>query len=135
MDQVINATRSLGKILQTDSRFTRYMQAQQANDNDAQLQDMITKFHDTRLALNNEMSKADKDQDAITALDSQLKEVYGEIMANENMVELSAAKDEMETLLTFVNQIITGASNGQDPDTIEFSASCGGSCSSCAGCG
>jgi cell fate (sporulation/competence/biofilm development) regulator YlbF (YheA/YmcA/DUF963 family) len=135
MDQVINAARSLGKIIQADGRYIRYAEAQKMQENDAELQEMISQFHQVRLSLNEEMGGPDKDQARIGELDSEMKTLYKDIFANPNMLELTEARTEMEELLTFVNQIVTGSGNGQNPETIEFSAGCGGSCSSCAGCG
>lgn len=135
MDQVINAARSLGKIIQADRRYTRYMAAQALNEADTELQSMIGEFQQVRQELNAEVSKADKDQHAIRELDVRMKKLYADIFANENMLEMTEARNDMDELLSFINQIVTGSSNGQDPETIEYSASCGGSCSSCAGCG
>ena len=40
----------------------------------------------------------------------------------------------MEKMINFIQAIITGSANGEDPDTIEEPSSCSGSCSSCSGC-
>ena len=134
MDAVINAARSLGKIIQADERYVRYMAAQEANEKDQALQLMIENFHGIRLELSQESGKAEKDQERISRLDTQLKKLYADIFANENMLEITEARQDMEGLLGFVNQIITGSGSGMDPETIEYSSSCGGSCASCAGC-
>ncbi len=58
-----------------------------------------------------------------------------DIMSTPLMVEYNAAKQEMDEALTFVNQIIIGSVNGEDPDTIEpMEMGCGGNCASCQGC-
>ncbi|MDL2232316.1 YlbF family regulator [Ruminococcaceae bacterium OttesenSCG-928-L11] len=134
MDNVINAARSLGKIIQQDDRYTRYMKAQEANEQDSALQQLIEKFHETRIDLNAESGKPEKDMERVKELDAQVKNLYKDIFANPNMVELSDARNDMEYLLNFVNQIVTGSSNGQDPEAIQYAESCGGSCSSCSGC-
>ncbi|MDR2932649.1 MAG: YlbF family regulator [Oscillospiraceae bacterium] len=134
MDQVISAARTLGKQLQADERYTRYIQAQEANNQDAALQEMIERFNLMRVELNTEVSKTEKDQERIKELDAEVKSVYRDIFANRNMIAFTEARGELETLIGFVNQIVTGSSNGEDPETIEYTASCGGSCSSCAGC-
>ena len=45
---VIQMTRELGKAIQQDDRYTAYMLAKQANDNDAELQADIDKFDKLR---------------------------------------------------------------------------------------
>ena len=134
MDTVINAARSLGKIIQADERYVRYLAAQEANEKDQELQLMINQFHSVRMELSQETAKPEKDDSRIERLDSQMKKLYADIFANPNMLAITEAHQEMEGLLGFVGQIINGAGNGMDPETIEYSASCGGSCASCAGC-
>jgi len=64
-----------------------------------------------------------------------IKELYAEIMGNDNMVAYNVAKREMDSMLSFVQEIITAAANGEDPDTVEESTGgCSGSCATCGGC-
>ena len=95
---------------------------------------MIRSFHRVRAELSEENVKADKNAGRVEVLDVELKELYADIFRNDNMVEMNEARGELEEMVSFVSQIITGASNGQNPDTIEPSASCGGACAGCAGC-
>lgn len=135
MDQVINAARSLGKIIQADDRYIRYMLSQQRSDEDTALQEEIAAFQQVRSELGEEMNKTDKDQAVVDKLNADMRAKYTKIFGNPHMLELTEARNDMESLLTFINQIITGSSNGQDPELIEMQEDCGGSCSSCAGCG
>lgn len=133
---VIDKARELGVALQADERYAKYQQAKTSNDNDEELQKMIQEFNMKRVQLNTEMSKADKNQDKLSELDSTIKSLYGNIMANKNMSKFNDAKNEMDTLLSQVNMVITMSANGEDPLTcpVEVSSSCSGSCSSCSGC-
>lgn len=130
----IQAARELGKAIQSDARYMRVMQAQENNDRDKNLQDQIGAFNILRSQLNAEVQKDDKDTDKIKEMDTNLKAMYAKIFENENMREFSDARDEMQEMLTFVNQIVSGSAGGQDPETIEFQQSCGGDCGGCAGC-
>lgn len=133
---VIEKARELGVAIQADERYIKYHEAKKNNDNDENLQKLIEEFNFKRVQLNSEMSKPDKNQERLSELDSEIKSLYGNIMANENMSAFNKAKNEMDTLLSQVNMIITMSANGEDPLTcpIEVSSSCSGSCSSCAGC-
>lgn len=122
--------------LQQEATFLALNHARTANDDDTKLQDLIGDFNLARIELNNELTKGeDKDQAKITLLNSKVGDLYNSIMENENMVAYNEAKQEMESVMNYVNAIINTAVNGGDPMTVEEpQASCTGSCSSCAGC-
>lgn len=131
---IIKMTRELGKAIQQDDRYTAYMLAKQANDNDAELQEQIESFNKKRTELNMAMSSENKNTDLIKQLDTDIKELYGKIMGNKNMVIFSGAQSALENLINEINQIISMCANGEDPDTCEVSHGCSGSCSTCGGC-
>ena len=62
---VIEMTRELGKLIQQDDRYVAYNLAVTANDDDAELQNIIGEFNLKRLALNEELGKADKNTDYV----------------------------------------------------------------------
>ncbi len=134
MDTIIKMTRELGKAIQKDDRYTAYVLAKQANDNDTELQGLIENFNQKRTELNMAMSAENKDAELLKKLDGEIKETYGKIMSNKNMVIFSGAQSALENLINEVNQIITMCANGEDPDTCEVSHGCSGSCSTCGGC-
>lgn len=134
MDNVIEKTRELGKLIQQDARYKAYVAAREKNDNDPELQKMISEFNDLRTELAGEMSKDDKDAEKLTQLDDDIKNLYGSIMGSELMMEFEAAKAEMDSMLSQINTVITQCANGEDPDTCPVTTGCTGSCESCAGC-
>ena len=130
---VIATARQLGKAIQQDERYLRLMVAQQMNDSDEELQSLIGKFNLKRIDLNGEINKSEKDQEKITAINGEVKELYAQIMANKNMSAYNDAKNEVDGLVDFVMQILRGSLDGEDPDQIEQkSGGCSGSC--CSGC-
>ena len=132
---VIDKARELGVALQADERYAKYQQAKTSNDNDEELQKMIQEFNMKRVQLNTEMSKAEKNQEKLSELDSEIKSLYGNIMANENMAAFNDAKTAMDEFLSQINMVITMSANGEDPATCPVEQpSCGGSCSTCGGC-
>ena len=132
---VIATARQLGKAIQQDERYLRLMVAQQMNDWDEELQSLIGKFNLKRIDLNGEINKSEKDQEKITAINGEVKELYAQIMANKNMSAYNDAKNEVDGLVDFVMQILRGSLDGEDPDQIEQkSGGCSGSCASCSGC-
>lgn len=133
----VEMAREVGKLIQQDERYAAYYKAKEANDKDENLQEMINEFNMKRVQLNSEMSKSDRDSDKLAALDAEIKSLYGNVMANENMNAYNEAKNAMDDLLSQVNMVITLSANGEDPETCpseQPASSCGGSCSSCSGC-
>lgn len=134
---IIETTRQLGKLIQQDERYKLYHETKAKNDEDEALQALIGEFNLKRVDLNTEMSKAEKNPEKLSRLDNEIKSLYGNIMANENMAAFNEAKKAMDDLLSQVNMVITMSANGEDPDTCPAEipqSSCGGSCSSCSGC-
>ena len=131
----IEAARKLGAAMQADEAYIRYADAVKKNDENEELQVKISEFNLKRMNLDNELSKDDneKDSEKIQALNTELRAIYDEIMANPAMVEFNAAKAGMDKLLQDINTIIMMCAQGADPETCEISA-CTGSCSTCGGC-
>ncbi len=135
---VIEKARELGMALQEDERYSRYRAAKLANDKDESLQKNIAEFNRTKMELNIEMAKDDKDTDAITRLNSKLNSIYKEVTENPNMIAFEAASSEIDDILGSINYIVTCAANGGDPMTCPDSppaSECSGSCATCGGCG
>ncbi len=130
----IEMTRELGKLLQQEEAYKNYHAARIRNDEDEALQDMIGEFNLKRVAINQEVSKPDKDEEKIKRLDGEMRAVYTRIMENENMQHYNEAKQEFDALMNQIKMILTLSANGEDPATCEASPSCSGSCDSCAGC-
>ncbi|MEG1994770.1 MAG: YlbF family regulator, partial [Oscillospiraceae bacterium] len=102
-------------------------------DADQGLQKQIAQFNELRIELNKEISKEEKDNDKLTELDKEIQGVFAEIMKNENMVKFNEAKGEIDKMMKFINEILMGTMNGENPDEIQ-EHQCTGSCSSCSSC-
>ncbi len=131
---VLEATRQLGRVIQEDPRYAAFTAAREKNDQDQSLQEAIGKFNLARMSLDNELSKDEQDAERVKKYNDELKQIYGTIMTNPNMIAYNEAKTAMDQLLAMVNGVITRCVNGEDPETCEASEGCGGSCASCSGC-
>jgi cell fate (sporulation/competence/biofilm development) regulator YlbF (YheA/YmcA/DUF963 family) len=132
---IIAMARDLGAAIQQDDRYIALQLATQANDNDAQLQDLMGQFGMKRMALQMELQKPDGEKDAekVKTLNEEMQKAYSDIMSNKNMAVYNTAKKEIEDLMNRINAILMMSVNGEDPYTAEPS-SCSGSCDSCGGC-
>lgn len=134
MDTIALA-RELGKAIQQEEAYVKLHQVQAEADKDAELQNLIGQFNIKRLSINEEASKKDRDQDKLTKLNTEMREVYSQIMSNEHMIAYNEAKGEFDKVINRVNAIISQSAEGADPETADYDESCTGSCSTCGGCG
>lgn len=129
---ILEASRNLGAAIQKDERFIRFAKAKLNSDNDKTLQEKIGQFNETRMEI--ERLSAD-DNEKADELRKKLRDVYGEIMSNDTMVEYNTAKAEVDAMLNDVNSVIMQCVDGADPETCEpLVHDCGGDCGSCGGC-
>jgi cell fate (sporulation/competence/biofilm development) regulator YlbF (YheA/YmcA/DUF963 family) len=131
---IIEMARDLGREIQRDPRFLRLLAANRKNDEDEALQGMIGQFNRLRSEISQEVMRPDKDQQKMAAMDAEFKGLYRSIMELPGMVEFNEAKKEIDEMVSFACQIITGSANGADPDSISQADDCGGDCGSCQGC-
>ena len=134
MDTIALA-RELGKAIQQEEAYIKLHKVQAEADADAELQNLIGRFNIKRLSINEEASKKDRDQDKLTKLNSEMREVYSNIMSNEHMIAYNEAKGEFDRVMNRVNAIISQSAEGGDPETADYTESCTGSCGTCGGCG
>lgn len=133
---VIDLFKQAAVAMQSDMRYLALDAARRAMDEDKELQDLIGQFNLARMDLNNEISKDERDDARVAALNAKVNDLYGKIMASEGMVAYNAAKADAEALISHIDAIINTAMNGGDPMLVEApSAGCSGSCASCGGCG
>ena len=136
MDVLVEMAIDLGCQLQEDSRYLALRAAQQAADEDEQLQKLIGEFNLKRMAINAEEQKAEEEQDAekLRTLNTALRSVYADIMQNEHMVAYNEAKEPFDALVQKINTAIALAAQGQDPAVAAEESGCTGNCGSCGGC-
>ncbi len=132
---IIELTRELGKMIQADENYIKLHNAEKEADKDEELQNLIKEFNLKRLAINVETQKVEKDGEKIASLNKEMQAVYSDVMTNEHMIAYNEAKQEFDKLSGRILTIIQNCVAGEDPETTDVSESCGGSCSTCGGCG
>ena len=132
---IITLARELGKAIQQEESYKNLMAAQEKADADTELQALIGDFNLKRMAINNEASKKERDQEKLAQLNTEMREAYAKIMSNENMVAYYDSKEAFDMVANRVMAIIQQSCEGADPETADFTqSSCSGSCSTCGGC-
>ena len=132
---LIRMARDFGKEIQSSDEYIALAAAQQAADEDQELQQMIQEFNLIRVKLSTAMQAEDQDQEKIQELDKTLKDTYTKVMGNPNMMQYNIAKQDVDSLMNQITGILMLCVNGEDPETCDPTAhSCGGDCSGCSGC-
>ena len=132
---IIETTRILGAEVQKDERFLEFAKAKLAVDNDEALQKNIGEFNIIRMNLEQEMAKEDRDEEKITEINENLRNIYTSVMSSDAMLKFNTAKAALDAILNDINSMIVQCVEGADPQTVEPEThSCSGSCSSCGGC-
>lgn len=136
MDVLVDMAIDLACQLQEDERYLAVQKAQAAADADSELQELIGEFNLKRMAINTEETKeeADRDAEKLRELNTQLREVYGRVMANPHMTAYQDAKADLDGLVRKINAAIALAVQGQDPRMAAEESGCSGDCASCGGC-
>jgi len=134
---IIKQTREYCKALQNTEEYKALDAARTVNDADESLQKLIGDFNLKRMAYTQEMNKETPDETYTKNIQNELKEIYELITENENMQAYNKARAIFDEALEEAVGIIQLCANGADPDTCEVpqQSSCGGSCSTCGGCG
>ena len=131
---LIAIARQLGHAIQEEKAYKDLQEAKTQADNDKELQDMIGEFNLKRMAINNEACKEDRDEEKLKALNTEMRELYTQIMSNKYMAAYNESKTALDTVMQRVMAIITQSAEGEDPDTTDYSPSCTHDCSTCGGC-
>lgn len=132
---LINMARGLGKAVQESEEYQKLSAAQNAADNDVELQNMIEEFNLIRMKLSTAMEDQNGDSEKTKELDKSLKDCYTKVMGNPKMMEYNVAKQDMDNLMNQISGILSMSVNGEDPETCDPTAhSCGGDCGGCSGC-
>lgn len=131
---IIELSREVGKKIQQEDAYLKLQAAKKNSDDDKELQDFIGEFNLKRMAINNEATKTERDDQKLQQLNNELREVYGKIMGNQNMIAYNEAKQGLDSVIQRVMAIITKSAEGEDPETADYVPECSGSCSTCGGC-
>jgi cell fate (sporulation/competence/biofilm development) regulator YlbF (YheA/YmcA/DUF963 family) len=129
---IIKMTRELGKAIQADERYVFFSDVKKELDSNEALQAKIQQFNLDKLNLQNQ---AGQGQEIMKELGDKMKASYTEIMSDPLMEKYEDAKAALDDLLSQINAVIEGSVNGLDPETCPTISGCGGSCSTCGGCG
>lgn len=130
---IIELSRELGRKIQQEESYINMMEANKAVEADEALQALIGEFNLLKLQLNEKLTAAERDEEAIKEVNTKMRTLYADIMVNDSMQKLNESKNAFDQVMQRVIAIVTNSANGEDPNTTDYHA-CSGSCSTCGGC-
>ena len=131
--EIIKLTRELGKAIQADERYAKFVAARETNEKDDELNELIGKMQLIHMSYQHEASKEDANEQKLTAYEEEFMELREKIMNNQNMINYEKARMDIDEMMNYIVAILTECIKGEDPETCEppQEHSCGGNCSSC----
>lgn len=106
----------------------RYNNAKELYMADGRLVALINQYNVQAQLLRDEGAKEERDDELISQITGKLKELYDEIMRNDNMTAMQEAEQEISAILDSINRGLMSVVRPED------AGGCSGSCSSCSGC-
>ncbi len=133
---LIQMTRALGEAIQKDERYLAMVRANEANEKDEGLNELMGEVRLIQMNYQREAAKPEADEAKLDEYDKEFNRIYSLIMENPNMKEFQKARNEIDEMMKYITGILSMCVHGDDPATCEPQAdhNCGGSCSSCSGC-
>ncbi len=124
--EIMELAAMLGKEIKKDPRIVEMNKAQEAYENDTELQKQIMEYNAQSQALSMEYKKETQDAELIGMIEKRIHTLYQEIMQNEKMLAFNKAQDVVNAFMAEVNGEITYQITGERPCTHD--------CSTCGGC-
>ena len=118
----------LGRALKEDKRLVALDEARVAYENDEKVMKLMMEYEVQQRAMQNEAMKSERNDELLGMIQSRIDVLYDEIVGSESYKALEAAQNEVNELMTMVNNTITFNITGEQP------SSCTHDCSTCGGC-
>lgn len=125
-----NALETFLTAFRDSEPVVNYLNAKELYVADGKLIALVNQYNVQGQLLRDEGAKPERDEELITQITGKLKEIYDEIMRNENMLAMQQAEQVISDIISDINR---GIQSIVQPEAVEGGA-CGGNCSSCSGC-
>ncbi len=120
----------LGQELKKDERLVRMAKAKEAYETDGELRTLMREYQVQQIALEKTAGQKDVEARFLEMIQDRINQLYDQIVAHPVYVELEAAQEEVNALMSAVNNTITFEITGEMPSSCTHDCStCGGGCS------
>lgn len=126
---ILELAAELGKLIKDDARIKRMEAAREAYENDSSIQNALFEYNAQQTALAEEYKKDDPDTDLIKSIEARINQLYVKITEDAKFDEYNRAQEEVNILMSEVNDEISFQITGERPSQCAHDcSSCGGSC-------
>ena len=130
MDAVFQKTRELGQALLESEAYQRVKAAEDKAMQNEQATAAMSAYLEKRTELQEMVQGENPDPVALKRLSDEMDEAQQRLQMMDDIVALNAARDEFNSLIAQINQVLQFIVTGN----MEQPSGCTGSCSTCSGC-
>ena len=130
MDNVFQKTRELGQALLECETYLKMKEAEDRAMANKEAAALMGSFIEKRTQLQAMMQSENPDPGALKRLSDGMDEDQERLQMMDDIVALTAARDEFNSLIGQINQVLQFIVTGK----MDEPEGCTGSCSTCAGC-
>lgn len=130
MDKVFEKTRELGQALLESEAYQRVKAAEDKAMQNEQAAAAMSAYLEKRTELQEMVQGENPDPVALKRLSDEMDEAQQRLQMMDDIVALNAARDEFNSLIAQINQVLQFIVTGN----MEQPSGCTGSCSTCSGC-
>ena len=131
MDNVFKKTRELGQALLESEAYLKMKEAEDRAMQNQEAAALMGSFLEKRSQLQQLMQGENPDPGALKRLSDEMDADQERLQMMDDIVALTAARDEFNSLIGQINQVLQFIVTGRMDDP---SSGCSGSCESCSGC-
>ena len=126
--EIFEMAKLLGLAIRADERIKKLEEAKKAYEDDAMIRQLTTEYDVQQKALAAAYQGEKRDEAFINAINGRITAIYEEVIATEAYKNYESAQNAVNDLMEQVNNAITAAVSGVEPD------GCTHNCATCKGC-
>ena len=124
--EIFELAKLLGEEIKKDRRMIEFEEAKKQYENCVEIQTALKEYEVQQQALQVEMMKEERDTYTIDAINERINALYEQIVTNPAFVRINQLQLEVNDLMNKVNNTITCAITGEDPQS-----ACTHNCATC----
>ena len=129
MDMIFQKTRELGEALLESEIYTKMKAAEEKAMKNEEAARLMSEMLERRSSIQEMMQQTNPDPAALKRLSDEMDDIQERLQMMDDIVELTQARSEFNSLIGQVNQVLQFIVTGR----MDY-GDCGGDCSACSGC-
>ena len=129
MDMIFQKTRELGEALLESEIYTKIKAAEEKAMKNEEAARLMSEMLERRSSIQEMMQQTNPDPAALKRLSDEMDDIQEQLQMMDDIVELTQARSEFNSLIGQVNQVLQFIVTGRMD-----SGDCAGDCSACSGC-